>query len=97
MSLTVDKSIHFFNHPVGSLEVEISLVLKVSRECSYPERLHNYSGQSRVIRGWREGGRKGGRKGGCMEAWRREAGREAGRKGGARAKPGNQLVVHKIE
>ena len=45
---------------------------KVSRECSYPERLHKYSGWSRVIRGWREGGVGGGGKG---KGRRRQGGR----------------------
>ena len=41
----------------------------------YPERLHKYSGRSRVIRGWKEGGVD------WSEEWM-DAGREAGKEGG---------------
>ena len=55
----------------SKFQSNLKQVLKVSRECSYPERLHKYSGRSRVIRGWKEGGAG------------LEGGREGGRKGGA--------------
>ena len=73
------------------------------RESNYPERLHKYSGRSRVIRGWKEGGAD------WREAWMeagREVGKEAGsegerkgrtggrEKGRGRTKPGNQLVYY---
>ena len=57
------------------------------RESNYPERLHKYSGRSRVIRGWKEGGAD------WREAWMeagREVGKEAGREGERKGRTGGR-------